>query len=87
MEILAFILCFVVFGLFIVTTDFKQNKIINIIMVVLCVIIISTMGYTVFYMDAMPNNKPDIPSGYVAPTINPFDKINDKLDKIEQKIK
>jgi hypothetical protein len=86
MEILAFILCFVVFGFFIITTDFKQNKITNIIMIVLCASIISIMGYTAFYMKPVPKNKPSISSGYIAPTENPFKEINEKLDKIEKKL-
>jgi flagellar basal body-associated protein FliL len=85
MEILVFVLCFVVFGFFIITTDFKQNKITNIIMVVLCVTIISVMGYTAFCMESTPKNKSVVSS--VAPTESTLDKINDRLDKIERKMK
>lgn len=80
MEIFAFLLCFVVFGLFIVTTDFKKNKLTNTILIILCVSIISTMGYAAFCMEPMPK------SNYVAPTENPLDEINDTLDKIEKKL-
>jgi hypothetical protein len=86
MEIFAFILCFVVLGFLIITTDFKQNKVKNIIFVMLCSAIISTVGIAAFYMEPVPKSEPTTSSHYIAPTENPLEEINEKLDKIEKKL-
>jgi hypothetical protein len=88
MEILAFILCFVVFGFFILTIDFKNIKISDAVLVFLIIIIISAAGLNMFLDSPEPY---DVPMPY--PTSTPsileeanknLTEINEKLDKIEK---
>ena len=54
MEFITFAVCVVVFGFFIITTDFKQKKMANIFFVILCLAIIIIMGLIVLYDQTYP---------------------------------